>query len=206
MRGALDQPDFLYQATRVYLMLGSQGPLDRDLVAGWMRLDWEQAFPGPDMATVRADLLQHLTTLLALPLPSITLDGGLVDAARVTFSRVAAAQQLYSRIVLSLPRPRASPSGGRRMRWVRREQGSLSAVRVSPSRMVSRVCSLLQASRACCCRRCPLSPSRSRRKAGCWANRARSTSPAPASPRCSGRWFNSMRPIRSGAGTACSRT
>ncbi len=103
MRGALDQPDFLYQATRVYLMLGSQGPLDRDLVAGWMRLDWEQAFPGPDMATVRADLLQHLTTLLALPLPSITLDGGLVDAARVTFSRVAAAQRVYSRIVLSAP-------------------------------------------------------------------------------------------------------
>ncbi len=29
MRGYFTQPDFLYEATRVYLMLGGQGPLDR---------------------------------------------------------------------------------------------------------------------------------------------------------------------------------
>ena len=40
MRGALNRPDFLYEATRVYLMLGSQGPLDRDLVRDWMAADW----------------------------------------------------------------------------------------------------------------------------------------------------------------------
>jgi type VI secretion system protein ImpL len=96
MRGALNRPDFLYQATRVYLMLGGQGPLDGDLVTTWMRLDWEQAVPE---AAMRADLLAHLTALLAQPLSPVTLDGALVDAARVTFSRVTVAQRVYARIV-----------------------------------------------------------------------------------------------------------
>jgi type VI secretion system protein ImpL len=101
MRAALDQPDFLYQATRVYLMLGGQGPLDRDLVDAWMKLDWERAYPGPEDAAMRADLARHLDALLAQPLPQITLDGGLVDEARATFSRVPVAERVYSRIVPS---------------------------------------------------------------------------------------------------------
>ena len=46
MRGKLNQPDFLYEATRVYLMLGSSGPLDRGLVHDWMMLDWQATLPG----------------------------------------------------------------------------------------------------------------------------------------------------------------
>ncbi len=56
MRGSLDRPDFLYEATRVYLMLGAPGPLDRDLVRAWMSLDWQAAYPGPAMAPMRQDL------------------------------------------------------------------------------------------------------------------------------------------------------
>ncbi|MGL1231768.1 ImcF-related family protein, partial [Vibrio parahaemolyticus] len=40
MRGYFTQPDFLYEATRVYLMLGGQGPLDPSLVKEWMTYDW----------------------------------------------------------------------------------------------------------------------------------------------------------------------
>ncbi len=101
MRAARDKPDFLYEATRVYLMLGSEGPLDRDFVTAWMRLDWAQRLPGAELAPVRADLLGHLNALLAMPLPSIALDGALVDTARVTFSRVSVAQRVYARIALS---------------------------------------------------------------------------------------------------------
>jgi type VI secretion system protein ImpL len=101
MRAALDQPDFLYQATRVYLMLGGQGPLDRDLVHAWMQLDWQRTYPGQENAAMRDDLLRHLDVLLAQPLPPITLDGGLVDQARATFSRVPVAQRVYSRIAPS---------------------------------------------------------------------------------------------------------
>jgi type VI secretion system protein ImpL len=98
MRGAEERPDFLYQATRVYLMLGGEGPLDRDLVTTWMRLDWEQTFPD---AAMRANLLGHLSALLAQPLPQVALDGALVDTARVTFSRVTVAQRVYTQIMTS---------------------------------------------------------------------------------------------------------
>ena len=46
MRAHFEQPAFLYEATRVYLMLGSAGPLDRDLVKEWMSLDWQAALAG----------------------------------------------------------------------------------------------------------------------------------------------------------------
>jgi type VI secretion system protein ImpL len=101
MHGSLDRPDFLYEATRVYLMLGSQGPLDRDLVRTWMVLDWQATYPGPAKAPLRQDLLQHLDALLANPLPPIPLDGALIAAARATFSRVPLADRVYSRIAAS---------------------------------------------------------------------------------------------------------
>jgi type VI secretion system protein ImpL len=101
MHGNMARPDFLYEATRVYLMLGNEGPLDRDLVEAWMRLDWESAYPGPAMAPLRDDLMQHLDALLEEPLPSYPLDGALVAAARATFSRVPLANRVYSRIAPS---------------------------------------------------------------------------------------------------------
>ena len=101
MRANLANADFLYQATRVYLMLGSDGPLDPDLVRAWMRLDWERAYPGPANAPLRDDLARHLDAILAEPLPMVTLDGALVDAARATFSRVSLAERVYSRIETS---------------------------------------------------------------------------------------------------------
>ena len=47
MRAHFEQPAFLYEATKVYLMLGSSGPLDRDLIKEWMQLDWQASWPGP---------------------------------------------------------------------------------------------------------------------------------------------------------------
>lgn len=98
MRGGFDRPEFLYQVTRVYLMLGGQGPIDRTLVQAWMKLDWERLYPGPARAQQRTDLQQHLNALLAAPLPPVPLDGTLVDAARTTFAHVSPAQRIYSRI------------------------------------------------------------------------------------------------------------
>src|SRR4029434_4032076 len=43
MRVSFTQHGFLYEATRVYLMLGGQGPLDRPLVKEWMTYDWQAA-------------------------------------------------------------------------------------------------------------------------------------------------------------------
>ncbi len=98
MHSRFDDPEFLYEATRVYLMLGSAGPLDPGLVREWMTADWQARYPGALNARLRADLLTHLNALLATPLPRIALDGALVEAARATFSRVSLAERVYSRI------------------------------------------------------------------------------------------------------------
>lgn len=98
MRARFGEPDFLYEATRVYLMLGSEGPLDRSLVRSWMTADWESRFPGTLNAALRDRLGVDLDELLASPLPPVALDGALVEAARATFSRVSLAKRIYSRI------------------------------------------------------------------------------------------------------------
>ena len=98
MRGGLDRPDFLYQATRVYLMLGNQGPLDASLVEAWMKLDWRRLYPGFGQTALRHSLMRDLTALLARPLPDVPLDGQLIATARATFSRVPIAERVYSRI------------------------------------------------------------------------------------------------------------
>lgn len=98
MRGGLDRPDFLYQATRVYLMLGNQGPLDAPLVEAWMKLDWQRLYPGIGQSDLRTSLMNDLTALLARPLPDVPLDGQLIATARATFSRVPIASRVYSRI------------------------------------------------------------------------------------------------------------
>jgi type VI secretion system protein ImpL len=98
LRGNLNNPEFLYEATRVYLMLGGAGPLDKELVREWMTLDWQAAYPGASSVPLRASLSRHLDALLSAPPPPITLDGQLVAEARATFGQVSLAQRIYSRI------------------------------------------------------------------------------------------------------------
>jgi type VI secretion system protein ImpL len=98
LRGNPDRPDFLYEATRIYLMLGNAGPLDAPLVHEWMKLDWQIAYPSADNEAARASLLHHLDALLAEPLPAVQLDGELVAQARSKFGTVPIAQRVYSRI------------------------------------------------------------------------------------------------------------
>ena len=98
MRGFLTQPELLYEATRVYLMLGGQGPLDPALVKEWMVYDWQAQYSGAGNLAVVAGLQRHLDALLAQPLPAVSLDDALVARARTTFSRVPMAARAYSRI------------------------------------------------------------------------------------------------------------
>ena len=118
MRGYFTQPEFLYEATRVYLMLGGQGPLDKSLVKEWMTYDWQAQYSGPGNLAVVASLQTHLDALLAQSLPAVPLDEALVAKARTTFSRVSLASRAYSRIkpsaaAQSLPPWRPSDAIGR---------------------------------------------------------------------------------------------
>jgi type VI secretion system protein ImpL len=101
MQTHFEQPEFFYEATKVYLMLGSAGPLDRELVKQWMRLDWQSEWPGPTAKPLRDSLERHLAALLDQPLEKVPLDGSLVEDARRTFGRVPLAQRVYDAIKTS---------------------------------------------------------------------------------------------------------
>ncbi|UPY37736.1 type VI secretion system membrane subunit TssM [Sediminicoccus sp. KRV36] len=98
IREGIQRPDFLYEAVRVYLMLGKQGPLDRALVREWFALDWQQAFPGAVNQPGREALARHLDAMMTGTLATYPLDGALVDQARRVFSRLPMAQRVYARL------------------------------------------------------------------------------------------------------------
>ena len=94
----MQKPTFLYLATRVYLMLGRQGPLDKGLVKEWMAAEWGQLFPGAVGEPTRSRLMGHLDALLEEDFATYPLDGALVDEARRVFSRLPMADRVYARL------------------------------------------------------------------------------------------------------------
>ena len=98
IRGNLARPDFVYEATRVYLMLGSAGPLDPGLVKAWMTSGLGGSLPRSGCAGRRATRCTPSRRAARGTAAAIDLDGALVAAARATFSRVPLAERVYSRI------------------------------------------------------------------------------------------------------------
>ena len=98
MRGSLARPERLYDATRIYLMLGGAGPLDKSEVRDWMAADWSTLYPAEEDTALRASLAHRLDKALAEPLPTLALDGALVAAARTVLARVPAADRIYTAI------------------------------------------------------------------------------------------------------------
>ncbi|MBW8270231.1 type VI secretion system membrane subunit TssM [Caldovatus aquaticus] len=98
IRGAFQRPDYLYEAVRVYLMLGREGPLDGPLVREWFRDDWARSHPGATNQPLREALARHLDALLETDFEKYPLDGALVDQARRVFSRLPLAGRIYSRL------------------------------------------------------------------------------------------------------------
>ena len=178
MRTRMQQPAFLYEATKVYLMLGSAGPLDRGLIKEWMSLDWQMQWPGPAAKGLRDSLERHLAALLDQRLEKVPLDGALIEDARRTFSRVTLAERVYSTIKASQP-ARALPP------WRPGDAAGPPARACSSAAPASRSLKAWPASTRwmgftrCCCPICPRRPCRSRAKAGCSARTRRSIRPAP---------------------------
>src|SRR6185312_3868165 len=112
-----NRPDFLYEALKVYLTLGKQGPLDKQLIKRWMALDWAAQLPGPQNAADLAALKGHLDALLEEPLPQIALNGALVEQTRAVLLRQPLAERAYELIkthptITALPEWRLSEHGG----------------------------------------------------------------------------------------------
>ncbi len=101
MQSHLGKPDFLYQALKVYLILGRQGPLDRDLVEQWLAADFTASFPGEDDAPTRAALMQHVDALLQRPPTAVPLNGPLVAQVRGILTQQPIAEYSYNRLMRS---------------------------------------------------------------------------------------------------------
>ncbi|WP_020096101.1 type VI secretion system membrane subunit TssM [Methylobacterium sp. 285MFTsu5.1] len=96
-----NNPGFLYEALKVYLMLGGrpEAPPDRDLIIAWMRRDWaENLFPGAGYAKGRELLEEHLQAMLDLedgqPL-LVSVTQSLVDDCQRTLARLSIAERAY---------------------------------------------------------------------------------------------------------------
>lgn len=90
---------FVYEALKVYLMLGGLHPEDRELIKSWMQRDWtENLYPGPTNAEGRKLLEEHLAAMFDLETeepPLIELDGRLVFEGQKTLARLSVAQRAY---------------------------------------------------------------------------------------------------------------
>jgi type VI secretion system protein ImpL len=93
----LANPAFVYEALKVYLMLGGQHPADRELIKDWMRRDWTLLYPGAGNAQPIKRLEDHLVAMLDLQTgdPLIELDGRLVGESQQALARMSIAQRAY---------------------------------------------------------------------------------------------------------------
>lgn len=117
MQNNLNEQDLLYDALKIYMVLGGRGPMNAAMVREWMHEDWELAYPGVQREGLREDLDGHLMALLAQPLSRIPLNGPLVDQVQQILREMPMAQRVYSGILSSqrvsdLPTWRVSEAGG----------------------------------------------------------------------------------------------
>ena len=97
----IDDPSFVYEALKVYLMLGGKAPqVDNDLILDWFTRDWEErTFPGAPNAQGRALLRQHLVAMLDMDdgqARKVSLNGPLVEQAQATLARMRVAERAYT--------------------------------------------------------------------------------------------------------------
>jgi type VI secretion system protein ImpL len=103
IRAKLDDPNYVHEALKTYLMLGGAeppdaGPPDKDFIRAWMDLNWQLDFPGDDQAGLRAELRSDLDALLEEPLQPIGLDGGVIESARQALLKSPLASRAYNTI------------------------------------------------------------------------------------------------------------
>ena len=97
----IDNPAFVYEALKVYLMLGGKAPqVDKSLIVSWFTRDWEErAFPGAPYAEGRALLRAHLEAMLDMDQGNarrVSLNGPLVEQAQATLARMPVAERAYA--------------------------------------------------------------------------------------------------------------
>jgi type VI secretion system protein ImpL len=97
----INDPSFVYEALKVYLMLGGKAPtVDKDLIVDWFAADWEEnLYPGAPYAQGRDLLRKHLVAMLDLDngvSSKISLNGPLVEQAQATLARMRVSERAYT--------------------------------------------------------------------------------------------------------------
>ncbi|MEW8027267.1 MAG: type VI secretion system membrane subunit TssM, partial [Candidatus Thiodiazotropha sp.] len=95
-----NNPDYLYEALKVYLMFDDSEHFDAATVKAWMLLQWQLTLPGAENAQARQALTGHLDALLEmLPMtPTLPLDQDLIAHVRSNLLRVPLADRVYNRM------------------------------------------------------------------------------------------------------------
>ncbi|GAA4113809.1 type VI secretion system membrane subunit TssM [Aminobacter aganoensis] len=98
LEARMNDPTALYEALKIYLMLGGKAPrTDDEQIVSWMKADWERnRYPGPQNREGRLILEKHLRAMLALDdgtNPSIELDRAVVEAAQRALGRMTVADR-----------------------------------------------------------------------------------------------------------------
>lgn len=99
LNGKIAEPAFVYDALKVYMMLGGQQPEDKSLIRSWMQRDWtDNLYPSATNAEGRRLLEDHLTAMFDLEdekPPLVQLDGRLIQEAQKSLARLSVAQRAY---------------------------------------------------------------------------------------------------------------
>ncbi len=112
---------YVYEALKVYMMLGGVKPADRDLVLAWERQDWaDNLHPGPAQAEGRKLLEEHLAAMLDLEggrAPLVDVSNTVIEDSQKTLARLSVSQRAYELLKsqarsLNVPDWIASRSGG----------------------------------------------------------------------------------------------
>src|ERR1700730_4184034 len=118
---------FVYEALKVYMMLGGLHPEDKELIKSWMQRDWaDNLYPGPTNSEGRRLLEEHLAAMFELETeqpPLVELDGRLIPDAQKTLARLSVSQRAYE---LLKSEARASTAGD----WVVARKGGLDVANV----------------------------------------------------------------------------
>jgi len=99
----MNDPIVLYEALKVYMMLGGKAPkVDDELIVAWMKQDWEQnRYPGAANRKTRDELEGHLRAMLDLDDahdPSFELNGPLIESAQRSLGRMNMADRAFALI------------------------------------------------------------------------------------------------------------
>ena len=99
LNARINEPAFVYEALKVYLMLGGLQAPDRELIRSWMQRDWaDNLYPGATNAEGRRLLDENLAAMFDLETeqpPLVELDGRLIKQAQSSLARLSVSQRAY---------------------------------------------------------------------------------------------------------------